>query len=500
MTFRPRLLSLAVAGALLGGVSLAAQAADTVSNAELLKLVRQQAAEIQALKTRLSRVEAHEAAPVADAGTGAASPLQAQAAEGHAQAQAALDDTRGAELALAQAQLATGGGTGGGHRGDIRWGKGGESGPTFTSDDGFFSFKPDGRLLADFTGTKGSNYPDRNIAGNHIASARLGGEGTIGAFGYHVEAEFSDNAAALHQAYLSYTTNQGGLRTRYYLGNFLKDIGTEGSSESARVPFMLRNAPTQVAQPVNSYFGTGAQVKLWGSNWHYSLSVTGDSPSSDTKGDSPDSIVYLSRAHWNPLKGGWGFVHAGAWYYYENISRAVTSINNVPKLALDYNANIRVSGSSIDNPTQDRGRGFELGGTYRNFWLMNEYGRQKIDSSTDPSVVRHGSSYAAGWMITGEKPGFSSHSGTWQAVKVNAPVTSGGWGAWELAARVDHYDYHGAPRGGDGRSYTLGVNWYLNDWSRLMLDYVRWYTDNQVGSYKGPDWGNSLGIRAQVVF
>ena len=33
-----------------------------------------------------------------------------------------------------------------------------------------------------------------------------------------------------------------------------------------------------------------------------------------------------------------------------------------------------------------------------------------------------------------------------------------------------------------------------------MLDYVRWYTDNQVGSYKGPDWGNSLGIRAQVVF
>jgi phosphate-selective porin OprO/OprP len=501
MTFKPRVLSTAVLAALLLGGSLTAQAAEQISNAELLKLVRQQSAEIQALKQRLSRIEAHDRqAGVASAGTDA-TPLQQQAVQGRVEAQAALDDTRSDELALARAQLAAGGGAAtGGHSGNIRWGKGGEAGPTFSSDDGFFTFKPDGRLMVDFTGTNGSSYADRNIAGAHIASGRLGGEGKIGAFGYHVEAEFSDNAVALHQAYLSYMTNVAGNRTRFYVGNFLKDLGTEGSSESARVPFMLRNAPTQVAQPVNAYFGTGAQMKMWGNNWHYSLSVSGDSPSSDTNGDSPDSIVYLTRATWNPVKAGWGFIHTGAWYYYENISRGITSINNVPKLALDYNGNVRVSGSSIANPTQDRGKGFELGGTYRNFWMMNEYGRQKIDSSTADSVTRHGSSFAAGWMITGEKPGFSSHSGTWQPVKVSSPVTSGGWGAFELAARVDHYDYHGAPRGGLGRSYTVGLNWYLNDWSRLMFDYVRWYSDNQVGSEKGPDWGNSFGIRTQVVF
>ena len=33
-----------------------------------------------------------------------------------------------------------------------------------------------------------------------------------------------------------------------------------------------------------------------------------------------------------------------------------------------------------------------------------------------------------------------------------------------------------------------------------MLDYLRWYTDSQVGSDKGLDWGSSLGIRAQVTF
>jgi len=159
-----------------------------------------------------------------------------------------------------------------------------------------------------------------------------------------------------------------------------------------------------------------------------------------------------------------------------------------------------VSASSIANPTQDHAKGYELGGVYRNFWAIAEYARRTIDSSTAASVSRHGSTLEAGWMITGEKPGFSSHSGNWQPVKVIHPVTSGGWGAFELAGRVDHYDFLGAPRGGKGISYTLGLNWYLNDWSRVMFNYIRWYTDNKVGSEPGPDWGNSVGVRTQIVF
>lgn len=59
-----------------------------------------------------------------------------------------------------------------------------------------------------------------------------------------------------------------------------------------------------------------------------------------------------------------GFIHTGAWYDDENISRAVTSVTDAPRLALDDNANIRVSGSSIANRSQDRGKSFELGGIY----------------------------------------------------------------------------------------------------------------------------------------
>ncbi|UPG84499.1 OprO/OprP family phosphate-selective porin [Luteibacter aegosomatis] len=488
----PRLY-VAIAAVLLAGPTFAA---DTVSNAELLKLIKAQAAEISDLKKRLAAVE-HERQPTATAPS-VASVTPATPPPNHdAQVEAAIADTRESELAVA---LARGTGGGGSSSNSVRWGRGGEAGPTFRSDDGYFSFKPNGRLLIDFTRTGGSSYDTRNISGAQITSARLGGEGTIGALGYHVEADFADNEVALRQTYLTYATKLFGHTAKFYLGNFLKDLGTEGSSESARVPFMLRNAATAVGQPVVSYFGMGAQMRVYGDNWHYSLSVNGNAPNSSTSGKNTDSTTYLTRAHWNPIKTSDGFLHVGSWYYYEKISDGVTSINNTPAIALDYNDNLAVSASSIANPTQDRGKGFELGGVFRNFWMMNEYGKRTIDSSTADSVSRHGSSFAAGWMITGEAPGFSSRSGSWKAVKVNHPVTSGGWGAFELAGRVDHYDYADAPRGGKGKSYTLGLNWYLNDWSRLMLNYIHWDTDNKVGSFQGPDTGNSIGMRAQVVF
>jgi phosphate-selective porin OprO and OprP len=505
MTIKSRLYP-ALAAVLFAGACTPAFAAHEVTNAELLKLIKAQSAEINELKQRLAAVEgsrngttpAVAATGTAASGTPAAPamPVTDETARREAQVDNAIADTRESEMAVA---MARGSGKASGGSG-ARWGRGGEAGPVFRSNDSFFTFKPDGRLLYDISRTSGSGYETRNITGSQITSARLGGEGTIGALGYHIEADFADNEVALRQTYLTYTTQVFGNRTKFYLGNFLKDLGTEGSSESARVPFMLRNAATAVGQPVVSYFGMGGQMRMYGDGWHVSLSVNGNAPNSSTSGTKTDSTTYLTRAHWNPLKGADGFIHMGAWYYYEKISDGVTSINNTPAIAADYNDNLAVSASSIANPTQDHGKGFELGGVYRNFWMMNEYGKRTIDSSTADSVSRHGSSFAAGWMITGEAPGFSRTSGSWKAVKVTNPVTSGGWGAFELAGRVDHYDYADAPRGGKGKSYTLGLNWYLNDWSRLMLNWVHWNTDNKVGSFQGPDAGNTVSMRAQVVF
>ena len=66
--------------------------------------------------------------------------------------------------------------------------------------------------------------------------------------------------------------------------------------------------------------------------------------------------------------------------------------------------------------------------------------------------------------------------------------------------RLDRYDFRNLPKGGTGSSTTVGLSWYLNDWARVMLNYVNWRTDNQVGSFQGPDDGNSIGLRTLLSF
>ncbi|RAP59245.1 porin [Oleiagrimonas sp. MCCC 1A03011] len=470
-----RILPVAVIAALMG-LSTPAFATGHIDNDELLRLVKQQAAQIKALQARLAVIEDREsqpstskdgAAPVHGAGNTAAATAAPSAA---------------------------------GHADSVRWGGHGEAGPVFSSDDGFFTFAPAGRLLVDYTATRGSSDPGRNINGSRVTDARLGAKGTMGALGYYVQVKFTDGKAGLRQAYLSYSTPLLGHHAVFYLGNFFKDLGIDGSSASVNLPFMLRDAATMVGEPVNRYYGLGMQMRMYGDNWHYSLSVSGDAPGNASNGSTSDSVVYLTRAHWNPIKTDAGFMHVGAWYYYEHLSPGVASINDHPSIALDFNENLDVKAGAVPDPTQDHATGYELGGVYRSFWAVGEYARRSVDSASVGTARRHGSSLSAGWMITGEKPGFSSRGGNWQWVRVNHPVTSGGWGAFELATRVDHYDYRGgAPFGGDGQSYTLGVNWYLNDWSRVMFNYIRWHTDNRIGD-TGSDWGHSFGLRTQLMF
>jgi phosphate-selective porin OprO/OprP len=46
-------------------------------------------------------------------------------------------------------------------------------------------------------------------------------------------------------------------------------------------------------------------------------------------------------------------------------------------------------------------------------------------------------------------------------------------GAWEIALRLSHLDLNdGAISGGKEDNTTVGVNWYLNADTRLMVNYV----------------------------
>ncbi|WP_242108740.1 OprO/OprP family phosphate-selective porin [Luteimonas aquatica] len=491
---RPRVLALVVSLSLSGAsLSALAQEAAPLSATEMARLIRAQAAKIDALEQRLAAVERQNAALAAGSAPAPAPTSQAEARQAEV-AHAVADTDQQTELAQLRTQVAQLAASGS-HSRDVDWRDGS---PEFRSADGKFSFRPRGRVVVDASSTRGSAFQARNIGGTEMSQVRLGAEGTIGPFGYKVDADFADDAVSVKDAYLSYDTKAGTLPLEIYVGNKLRDRSIEGATTQTRTPFMERNAVASATSAVNGFYGLGVQAKLFGPSWHVGLSVTGDDI--DNAGEESDSVAYTVRAHWNPIKRAQGFVHLGGWYYYENLGDDVVSINRTSRIGLGFNDNLRVSASSIADPTDNRAWGYEVGGVYRSFYGFAEQGERTIRSSSVDSVRHKATSIYGGWMITGEKPGFSARSGVWGTTKVAHPVGEGGWGAFEVALRYDDYDYTDAQRGGEGRAYTLGLNWHLNDWAKLMLDYVHWRTDNKVGDFRGLDTGDTVGVRAQVVF
>ena len=490
---RSAVLATAIAVAL-GATAFNATAQDDAALRALVEqqaqMLATQAAQLEQLNARLAALETGRPQPAASA-----LASQLDTVDTDAQVAAAVADTRQDDLAILQAQvaqLAASGGTGGGN---TSWRRGG---PEFRNSDRSFTFNPRGRVLVDFSSTHGSDFDARNITGTNLRQARLGAQGSMGTLGYKIDAELSNNTVSLSDAYVSWDTRLGSIPTEFYVGNKLKDRAIDSSTTLTRTPFMERNAVASVGMPASGYFGLGVQMKMIGQNWHTTFGISGDDVGNT--GDNTDSLTYAFRGHVNPVKRAAGFMHLGGWYVHEDYGVDTNRINRTPRVASRFNDNVRVSASAINDVTGERVWGAEFGGTFRNFWAFAETSETTLRSTSVGEVDQKAHSAYAGWLITGEKPGFSARSGVWGTTRVARPVTDGGIGAWELATRWDKYDFTDAARGGEGDSWTLGVNWYLNNWSRVMFNVVRWTTENQVGAYQGKDTGHTFNVRTQVVF
>jgi phosphate-selective porin OprO/OprP len=91
----------------------------------------------------------------------------------------------------------------------------------------------------------------------------------------------------------------------------------------------------------------------------------------------------------------------------------------------------------------------------------------------------------AGWFITGEAKAYDFKKGLWGNTKPCCNFLSNNCccsGAWEIAARYDFLDLNdGTLRGGEMTNITVGLNWYLTPYTRLMFDYVLSNTQNRNG-------------------
>lgn len=84
-----------------------------------------------------------------------------------------------------------------------------------------------------------------------------------------------------------------------------------------------------------------------------------------------------------------------------------------------------------------------------------------------------------GYFLTGESRPYKASKGAWDRVKPNTPYGQNGNGAWEVAARLGAIDLTEAAANEELTSITLGMNWYLTAYTRVMFDIYSADADSQ---------------------
>jgi phosphate-selective porin OprO/OprP len=383
---------------------------------------------------------------------------------------------------------------------NVDWSRGA---PVFASKDGNFTFKPRGRILADISSTSGSDYDRRNITVSTLRQFRMGGVGTVGDhIFYQFEADFRRNSVEVVNTFLGYRAKFGKVNADVRAGNLITDRGIDIGTAATANPFITTNINTiALATQGGRAYLMGIAARAGQKNWHWSVAVHGDALDSDFTRN--DHRMFLTRAHWNPILTDKAIVHVGGWAYSEHIPSATASVAVNQFISGALNNSVQVNAATLTGATGSRAFGLEFGGTYGPIYAFSEYGERHVKGGAGAAFGTakfKTLSVNGGFWVTGEKPTYASTSGTYVAPNVLRPVAEGGSGAIELVARYERQDSSGAPLGGTGWAATAGVNWYLTNYFRLMIDGIHWETNNLTGSYLGLDSGNTIAARAEVAF
>lgn len=500
------MIPIRTASALVALLAATPAPAQTPGSDDLATLVRQQAAEIAALRARLDRLEGAAVttpAPMGSTtptGTAPTTPPAPQLAQNDPAARGTvtrpfapqLVPPGPAERDVAQARQANAAGV------TTEWGAGL---PVFHSADGIYTFKPRGRILTDVSSTFGSDYDGRNITTTGMRALRLGLEGGVGThFFYQFESDFSENEVDIVTAFIGWRNRiRPGLDYDLRAGHLFNDRGFEGSTGSDSTPFMERTVVSTAIIPQRGFYGVGIMPRLFWKTGHASLTLTGDRI--DGNQATNDSRTVLGRAHWNPIKSDHSVLHVGLWGFDEALSSAATTLTRNTVIGGRFNGALRVSTGALLGGRSTTGYGAELGGYVGPVWVMAEAGERRARlTGGRPDFLSKAWSLSGGWFVTGDLPPYNPRLGSFGQPRVLKPIFEGGPGAIELTARYENLDYTSLLTGGRGWAATAGVNWYLNSFTRLQFNWVHWDTDNRAGAFTGPDSGETIGTRIAVTF
>ncbi len=355
-----------------------------------------------------------------------------------------------------------------------------------------FSVSVDGRVYVDsvFFGQSAGSVAAFGDAQDTVQfrTARLGAQGSgFDVFDYKIEVDFAgrdstnDQSTAFKDVYLG--INDLPFLGRVQIGHYKEPLSLEELTSSRYITFMERSLLNVFAPQRN----VGIAAYRFSENERFTFAFGGFR----TIGDKPPYVAdddggyaFTMRGTYLPwydeATNGRGLLHLGLGYSYRDVddpnqrvrTRAET---NVGPYILDTGVIAGVEDYQLLNP--------EIAFVYGPFSVQAEYIAAFYNRAVNDADF-HAAYVQTSYFLTGEHRPYDRKKGVFTRVKpfenfFRVRTCDGniemGKGAWELAYRYSWLDLDDADArviGGNSSDHTVGVNWYLNPYTRLMFNYV----------------------------
>ena len=274
------------------------------------------------------------------------------------------------------------------------------------------------------------------------------------------------------------------------VGHFKEPFSLEQQISSKFTTFMERSLPDALVPQYNM----GVMAMDWNeaetATWAYG--VFRDDPNENPPYESDDNggWAWTMRGTWLPwydeATQGRGLLHLGMGYRYLNNDTTAVRFRSRPETGVGPRI---VDTGALADASDLNELAPELAFVYGPFSVQSEYIVAYVNRTAAPDATFNGMYVYASYFLTGENRYYQRQAGRFDRVRPYENFfrvrdcdgcVQTGKGAWELAYRYSNLDLNDAGAGvlgGYGSDHTLGVNWYLNPYSRLMFNYVHSNTD-----------------------
>ena len=356
---------------------------------------------------------------------------------------------------------------------------------------GEFSWQPMGRIHLDAGVIDDDKRDHPNSA--EFRRARLGMKGQVSEnFGYKAEIDFANEGVAIKDMYMNYT---GIDKTELRVGHFKPGYSLEDMTSSNDITFIERSA---ASEPFSLSEQLGAGIIHHGDRHHIAVGGFNDDAGRESSDDEQWSVS--ARLAGTPYQEGERLVHLGASVSYREPDQANDRFDYDSRAENRLQTADSVS-AVINDGEHSTVAGLEAAAVAGPLSVQGEYVMADVENRAGNDPLFNGASAQIAYTLTGESRPYSIQKGAFGGIRPARPfdLSKGDWGAFEVAARYSHLDLNdGGINGGEMNNITLGANWYLNDYVRLMMNVIMVDTDDNAVT---PDDDPTVFLtRSQVKF